>query len=136
MRDASSPRPALDAQGLPPGTRLDPLWEVTPRQYVAMLNRPSVEPPLLIDCRRPDEWNLCRINGAVLMPLSDLPNLREQIEDHLGRANRDIVIHCHHGRRSLQAAAILRQMGFDRAFSMAGGIDLWSLDIDPSVPRY
>ncbi len=126
------PRPPTPS----PGPQADPQWEVTPRRYVELMNAPGVEAPLLIDCRRPDEWNLCRISGAVLMPLSDLPNLRDQVEDHLGPHPRMIVVYCHHGRRSLQAASILRQLGFARTYSMAGGIDQWSIEIDPSVPRY
>ncbi len=130
------PPPApLGPEGLPPGYPFRPDWEVTPRWYVQQLNQPG-EPPLLIDCRRPEEWNVARIEGALLIPLHELVQRIDEVRDALGPHARPIVIHCHTGRRSLQAASILRGFGFDRAFSMAGGIELWSIDIDPSVPRY
>ena len=87
----------------------------------------------LLDCREADEYELCRIDGAVLLPMSELRERLGELEPK--RAER-IVVHCHHGGRSLRVAAFLRQQGFTRAQSMAGGIDAWSERIDPVVPRY
>lgn len=93
----------------------------------------SPNPPRLIDCREEDEWQLCRIEGAELVPLSQFGELAGQRftdpEEHL-------IIYCHHGRRSERAALWLRQQGLGRAQSMRGGIELWSDRIDSSVPRY
>ena len=86
-----------------------------------------------IDCREADEYELCRIAGAALLPMSELRDRLSELETH--RAQR-IVIHCHHGGRSLRVAGFLRQQGFPQAQSMAGGIDAWSERIDPTVPRY
>jgi adenylyltransferase/sulfurtransferase len=88
---------------------------------------------LLVDCREPDEHAVARIAGALLLPMSQLAGRVDELE-----AYRDtpIVVHCHHGGRSLRVAAWLRERGFARAQSMAGGIDRWSLEIDPTVPRY
>lgn len=88
---------------------------------------------LLLDVRRPEEHATARIEGAKLVPLSDLPRALAELEQYAGRP---IVAHCHHGVRSLQAAAWLRAQGLQNAQSMAGGIDEWSLKIDPRVPRY
>ncbi len=88
---------------------------------------------LLLDCRNTDEWQHCRIEGARLIPLDELP---ERLAE-LGPAdpNRPIVVYCHAGVRSLHAAKFLRSHGHG-ASSMSGGIDRWSLQIDPTVPRY
>lgn len=88
---------------------------------------------LLLDCREPDEYQTARIEGALLVPLSEPAERCAELEPH---RSRRIVVHCHHGGRSLRVAAWLRQQGFEQAQSMAGGIDLWSQVIDPSVPRY
>lgn len=93
----------------------------------------SGEPFAFIDCREADEYDVCRIAGAKLLPMSELRDRLPELESH--RSER-IVIHCHHGGRSLRVAAFLRQQGFDQAQSMAGGIDAWSARIDPQVPRY
>ena len=88
---------------------------------------------LLLDCREPDEHALARIPGAVLVPMNEIPGRLELLEPH--RAGR-IVVHCHHGGRSLRVTRWLRAQGFPAVQSMAGGIDAWSLEIDPTTPRY
>jgi rhodanese-related sulfurtransferase len=88
---------------------------------------------LLLDCREQDEYALARIPQAVLLPMSQLVQRVGELEPHRGRR---IVVHCHHGGRSLRVAQWLRQQGFDQAQSMAGGIDRWAQQIDRSVPRY
>lgn len=93
----------------------------------------SGEDFLFLDCREADEYATAKIEGAVLLPMSE-------IQDRLGELSesrdKQIVVHCHHGGRSLRVARWLRGQGFDKAQSMAGGIDGWSLQIDPEVPRY
>jgi rhodanese-related sulfurtransferase len=88
-------------------------------------------PGVVIDVREPWETDICRIAGARLMPLSEfaahLPTLAPA---------EPLYIYCHHGGRSFQAATWLRGNGFSKAQSVRGGIDAWSRDIDPSVPRY
>lgn len=87
----------------------------------------------LIDCREPDEWQVCRIEGAELVPLGTFPTAAPQ---RFTDPAEPIVIHCHHGVRSARAASWLRAKGLPRVWSMAGGIDRWSEEIDPAVPRY
>lgn len=86
----------------------------------------------LIDVREPHEFDVARIEGAELLPLSQaqqwIPTLRP---------DEDLVFFCHSGFRSQQVAGYLTdQLGFTRAANMLGGIDDWSLRVDPSVARY
>lgn len=127
-------KPGLDARGLPAGYVLKSDWEVTPRQTVGMLA--ATKQPLLLDCRLPEEWELCRIDGAKLFPMQSIVQQAEDVEDAAGGKDKPIVVYCHHGRRSLQVTATLRGLGFTDVKSMAGGIDLWSVDIDGAVRRY
>jgi adenylyltransferase/sulfurtransferase len=141
---AQSPAGAtpLDEQGLPRGYPWRAEYEVTPRQVRdALRDRPKQV--VLIDVRREDEWRVARIEGAVLIPLSEIERRAEEImelaEDAMGGEGSGggvlVAVHCHHGVRSLKATLALRAKGIN-AFSVAGGIELWSLDIDPRVPRY
>ncbi|MEM9351800.1 MAG: rhodanese-like domain-containing protein [Planctomycetota bacterium] len=88
---------------------------------------------VLIDCREEDEHQLVHIAGARLTPMSELA---ARVEDLRPLADQRLIVHCHHGMRSAQVAVWLRQNGFERAQSMAGGIDRWSDEIDPSLPKY
>ena len=105
--------------------------ELTPEQVQAA--RQKGAPLLLLDCRTPREHEQARIEDSTLVPLSELPQRVEELRDW---ADWPVVTFCHHGQRSLRAAAILRQAGFSDVRSMAGGIDGWSRQIDPDVPRY
>jgi rhodanese-related sulfurtransferase len=95
--------------------------------------RAAGEDFLLVDCREPDEYAMVRIDGAVLIPMREIPQRASELAAHCeGR----IVVHCHHGGRSLKAANWLRQNGYPNAQSMAGGIDAWSVEIDQALQRY
>ncbi|HWL11130.1 MAG TPA: rhodanese-like domain-containing protein [Planctomicrobium sp.] len=88
---------------------------------------------LFLDCREESEYAATNIPGTVLLPMGEL-------QDRIGELDQSrdsrVVVHCHHGGRSLRVARWLRQQGFAQAQSMAGGIDAWSERIDPNVPRY
>jgi adenylyltransferase/sulfurtransferase len=86
---------------------------------------------VVLDVREPHEYEIARIEGARLMPLSELAGRLRELD---GRA--EIVTHCHHGIRSLQAREILKGAGFANVRSLAGGIDAWACEVDPNVPRY
>jgi adenylyltransferase/sulfurtransferase len=85
----------------------------------------------LVDVREPWEWAICRLPGATLVPMGQLEELRAQLDPA-----RETIVYCHHGSRSLAAAAQLIASGFRRVGHLEGGIDGWSREIDPSVPRY
>jgi rhodanese-related sulfurtransferase len=105
--------------------------EIGPRELSAKLSRG--EPVWLLDVRHGWEHDLARLRDQALIPLAELPGRLGEVQPPTGA---QIVCYCHHGVRSLSAAAILREAGFVDAVSLAGGIDLWSRLIDPSIPRY
>jgi rhodanese-related sulfurtransferase len=107
--------------------------EVTPAEVARWVHLPPAERPRLIDCREEDELAICQIAGSEWFPLGLFPALREKLA---ARNERGVVVYCHHGMRSLRAAALLRSIGVENAFSMSGGIDAWSREIDPLVLRY
>jgi rhodanese-related sulfurtransferase len=89
------------------------------------------DPLFLLDVREPFEFNHVKIAGSVLIPLNTIPQRLSEL-DH----NKALVLICHHGMRSLQAANFLDQVGFKDVSNLVGGIDAWSLECDTSLPRY
>lgn len=89
------------------------------------------EAPLLVDVREPWEFAYCRIDGAVSIPLSELPRRQSELP-----RERPLVLVCHHGRRSQHAAMILAGAGFPRVFNLQGGVEAWALDVEPGMDRY
>lgn len=88
---------------------------------------------LLLDCREKDEHATVNIPEATLIPMSELGARVDELQPH---QNSLIVVHCHHGGRSLRVARFLRDRGYAQAQSMAGGIDQWAVQINPQLPRY
>jgi rhodanese-related sulfurtransferase len=86
----------------------------------------------LIDVREPWEYATASIQGSLLMPMGDVPSRAHQELDPDDR----LLILCHHGARSLSVTSWLRQQGFESAQSVAGGIEAWSREVDPGIPRY
>jgi Dinucleotide-utilizing enzymes involved in molybdopterin and thiamine biosynthesis family 2 len=89
------------------------------------------EPFELIDVREPFEYEIARIDGAKLIPLGEITERIQELE-----REQPIVVHCHSGMRSAQAARLLQQRGFANVYNLEGGIDAWSDQIDPDVPKY
>jgi molybdopterin/thiamine biosynthesis adenylyltransferase/rhodanese-related sulfurtransferase len=89
------------------------------------------EPVELIDVREPFEYEIARIDGAKLIPLGELAQRLAEI-----RRNGQTVVHCHTGMRSAKAVELLREAGLQNVFNLAGGIDAWANEIDPSVTKY
>jgi adenylyltransferase/sulfurtransferase len=87
----------------------------------------------LIDVRQPWENELAKLPGSVLIPLNEIPARAAEIPVESATM---LVVYCHHGVRSLSAAAYLRRLGHVNVRSLAGGIDAWSCEVDPAVPRY
>ena len=91
----------------------------------------ACEPFELIDVREPFEYEIARIDGAKLIPLGEIAERVNELQ-----RERPIVVHCHSGQRSAQAVRLLQQRGFANLYNLEGGIDAWSDQIDPSVPKY
>lgn len=88
---------------------------------------------LLLDVRNPDEWETAHIEGATLIPLGELESRLVELSEW---KDRPIVAHCHHGGRSAKACEILANAGFSDLTNLVGGIEAWSLTVDPDLSRY
>jgi len=95
--------------------------------------RDSGQPFVLLDVRNPDEYATAKIEGATLIPMGELQARLGELEPH---KQDHMVVHCHHGGRSMRVTQFLRQQGFTQVQNLDGGIDAWSLQVDSSVPRY
>ncbi|GIU75337.1 MAG: rhodanese-like domain-containing protein [Bryobacteraceae bacterium] len=105
--------------------------EITPDQAAQLLAEGKAT---LIDVREPHEYLLARIEGAELIPMHMVP---ERLQDLEAAADEKLlIVYCHHGIRSLSVVEWLRRQGVEQCVSLIGGIDLWSRQIDPTVPRY
>jgi adenylyltransferase/sulfurtransferase len=103
---------------------------ITPKELKARLKKGKDF--RLVDVREPDEWAVARLPEAELIPLSQFQQLAP------GRLSPDetIVLYCHHGVRSARAQDYLKSQGYANVINLTGGIDAWSVQVDPSVPRY
>ena len=106
-----------------------PAGDITVTELKARMD--SGDAPMIIDVREPAEFDICRIPGAVLIPLSQL---RSHVRDL--DLSQEIVVHCKAGGRSANATAYLRRAGFTRARNLTGGILAWIDQVDPSQPKY
>ena len=88
---------------------------------------------LLVDCREQQEHELVQIAGSLLVPMSEIQNRLDELRPH---ADRHVVVLCHLGGRSAQVTTWLREQGFTNVQSLAGGIEQWAVEIDPSLRRY
>lgn len=112
----------IDNPNAPPTVK-----HVAPREAVAIVAEPGAK---FIDVRTPAEHERARIPGATLLT----PEVMDELEST--PKSTPIVLHCHHGQRSYQAAMRLLELGFTRVYNVTGGIDAWSVDVDHSIPRY
>ena len=105
--------------------------QLTPKELADWLDDRSRAAPLLVDVREPWELAICRIGDSMSLPLGQLPSEGPSLP-----RERDIVLVCHHGRRSMLAGIWLRNAGFDRIYNLHGGVAAWAHDVDPSMARY
>ncbi len=103
--------------------------EVQPQTLAAELE--EGRPVILLDVREPHEWAIVHLPAAQRIPLGELPARLAELD-----ARGDIVALCHRGARSMSALTLLRGAGFPRVRSLAGGIDAWTAEVDPTLPRY
>lgn len=102
--------------------------EITPQELQDKISKG--EDVCLLDVRSEEEFNLVNLSG-LLIPLDELPQRFNELDPE-----QYIVVYCHHGIRSAQAAMFLIQQGFDHVQNLKGGIDKWALEIDPQMLRY
>jgi len=103
--------------------------EITPAELKRRLD--AGENLLLVDVREQWEHDVCRIEGAQLIPMRTIPASLQRLD-----VEDPVICYCHHGMRSLDVAVWLQKQGVESARSLAGGIERWSAEIDPKVPRY
>lgn len=106
--------------------------EISPTQLAKLLADKA--PIVLLDCREDYEHATARIDPSVLIPMNTVPANVNRIEALA--EDSQVVVYCHHGVRSLNTVAWLRRQGIENVVSLSGGIDQWSIEVDPSVPRY
>ncbi len=105
--------------------------EISPRELARHLeNGHAVR---MINVRQPWESAIAQLPDSVLIPLGDLPQRLQEVPTE---AAMIVVLYCHHGVRSLSAVTYLHRLGYYHVRSLAGGIDAWSCEVDPAVPRY
>ncbi|EKX34994.1 hypothetical protein GUITHDRAFT_155611 [Guillardia theta CCMP2712] len=105
--------------------------EISVMEAKAELNKPEDEKPVLLDVREQDEFEFCRIPGAIHIPLSEMKLRQDEVPK-----DKPVLVYCHHGARSMQVVRYLRTRGWRQVTNVEGGIEAWSVEIDPSVPRY
>jgi len=103
--------------------------EITVDEFRNLIN--NGKEIVILDVREPGEYEICRLEGSKLIPLGELPSKVNELD-----TADEIVVHCHHGIRSLRATKLLRSMGFRKVKSLKGGIDEWAINYDPLMPRY
>ena len=106
--------------------------EIEPSALAELRQGDETRNPILLDVREPWEVQVASVHGSVSMPMGDIPSRAHAELD----PEQHIIAICHHGVRSLNVAVWLRNQGFEQVQSLAGGIDAWSKEIDPTVPRY
>lgn len=89
--------------------------------------------PVLLDVRQPEEIALCRIEGAVAIPMGEIPSRLMDLDRH---ADEEIIVYCHHGVRSASVQQFLLRNGFTNVRNLIGGIEEYALQVDPTIPRY
>ncbi|MFK7959825.1 MAG: rhodanese-like domain-containing protein [Phycisphaerales bacterium] len=94
----------------------------------------AADPPLLLDCRTAGERETASIDPSIHVPMDELGPRFEELQAVVPASG--VVVYCHHGVRSLRVTHALRRAGMDAVSSMSGGIDAWSVAIDPLIPRY
>ena len=120
---------ALLQQGPLPYTGIMLDYEISPSEAAPLLRERKAR---LIDVREPWELAKAAIDGSLLMPMGDVPSRAHQELD----PDERLIVVCHLGQRSLTVTAWLRNQGFEQAQSLRGGIEAWSSEVDPALPRY
>ena len=103
--------------------------EISVAEAAAVRGRDSAV--VLLDVREPFEWDIVHVDGARHVPLRELPARLRELDGHA-----EVLVYCHHGTRSRQAAELLKAAGFSKVRNVRGGIDAWATEVDPRLARY
>ena len=105
--------------------------QITSAELSAWLADQARAKPILLDVREPWELKAARIEGSTHVPMEQVPGRLAELE-----RDRDVVVICHHGGRSMQVGMFLEKQGFSRVHNLVGGVDAWARTVDPAVPLY
>ena len=106
------------------------MQQISAQQLKSRLEQNN-NPPLLLDVRESFEHQICQIEGSLLIPMQSIPGALNTLDPE-----RETVVICHHGMRSLQVAEFLESNGFNIIINLDGGIEQWRLTVDSSMPAY
>jgi rhodanese-related sulfurtransferase len=104
--------------------------QLSPQELKERLAREDAA-PLVLDVREDSEREICALPDSTHIPMGQIPERIEELD-----RNREIVVQCHHGIRSMQVAVYLERQGFTNVYNLDGGIDAWANEIDPSMATY
>ena len=107
--------------------------EITPSDTLTLFTTSENAECLLLDYRTQEEYSIAKIQQAKLIPMQEISERLDELESWKPKR---VIVHCHHGVRSLRVAKWLRERGFEKAQSLKGGIEAWSTEIDSSIPKY
>ena len=107
------------------------MQHITAPDLAAWLADDTRPQPVLLDVRENWEFETCRIDGSVQIPMNTIPARIDDLDE-----DAEIVCICHHGARSMQVAAFLERNGFGKTVNLTGGIHAWALQVDPAMPKY
>lgn len=107
------------------------MQQITPKQLQEWLSDQTREQPVLLDVREKWEQEICCLPGSVCIAMNSIPNRHQELAQQ-----REIVVVCHHGGRSMQVASFLIQNGFGKVHNLSGGMDAWAREVDTSMATY
>jgi rhodanese-related sulfurtransferase len=107
------------------------MQSITAPELAAWLADASRAKPVLLDVREPWEFDICRIDGAMLVPMNTIPGRLAELDQEA-----EIVCICHHGARSAQVGSFLERNGFGRVTNLTGGVHAWAMQVDEGMARY
>lgn len=107
------------------------MQQITPKQLQEWLADPARERPVLLDVREDWEQAICCLPDSVCISMNSIPNRHQELQPE-----RDTVVICHRGGRSMQVAAFLTQNGFSKIYNLSGGMEAWAREVDPSMATY
>ncbi len=107
------------------------MQQLSPPQLAEWLADPGRGKPVLLDVREPWEFRICRIRDSLHIPMAAVPGRHAEMDPEA-----DTVVICHHGARSFQVGVFLENAGFRKVYNLNGGVDGWSKQVEPSMPKY
>ena len=105
--------------------------QITPADLSAWLADKGRAQPVLLDVREPWEFQAARIGGSTHVPMQQVPARLAELDP-----DKDVVVICHHGGRSMQVANFLERHGFTQTINLTGGVHAWAQQVDSSMPTY